>query len=343
MEAGSFSSKINLGEDRLLANNNPVCFGENLILDTQLPITNTYKWYKNDVEIPSENGPTYPVVASGNYKVEVILSAGCSISEEIKIEYTQEIDLKNTTLVQCDDDNDNLTIFNLAKADLTIKNGISGLSDVTYYESLAEAQVAINPILDPTNYKNKTSNQRLFARVSNSLGCPNFATIDLTISSLVVPIQNPISTCDDDTDGIYTFNLNEQVSPQILNGLPAGLTVAYYLNKADAILEKNILPNQFSNTIQNQQIIFARIINGPDCFQIIPITLIVNTFTVLNFEDEIVILCADNTISLMVDSGFSSYLWNTGSTSNTITVSISGDYFVTVTDASGCEKTKNIP
>jgi hypothetical protein len=211
LEAGSFSSKINLGEDRLLANNNPVCYGENLILDTQLPATNTYKWYKDNIEIPLETGPTYQVIASGNYKVEVAFSAGCSVSEAIKVEYTLEIILKNTTLVQCDDDGDNLTTYNLTNADLTIKNGISGLSDATYYESLAEAQTQINPILNPTFYKNKTPNQRLFARVSNSLGCPNFATVDLTISNLVVPNQNPISTCDDDTDGIYSFNLDEQV------------------------------------------------------------------------------------------------------------------------------------
>jgi gliding motility-associated-like protein len=341
LEAGSFSSKINLGEDRLLANNNPVCYGENLILDTQLPATNTYKWYKDNIEIPLETGPTYQVIASGNYKVEVAFSAGCSVSEAIKVEYTLEIILKNTTLVQCDDDGDNLTTYNLTNADLTIKNGISGLSDATYYESLAEAQTQINPILNPTFYKNKTPNQRLFARVSNSLGCPNFATVDLTISNLVVPNQNPISTCDDDTDGIYSFNLDEQVSPQILNGLTTGLIVAYYSNEIDAVLEKNTLPNRFNNTIPNQQIIFARIINGSDCFQIIPITLIVNTFSPSNFGDETVTLCSGSTVNLTVDIGFSSYLWNTGSTSNTISITAPGNYSVAVTDINGCEKTKS--
>jgi gliding motility-associated-like protein len=340
LEAGSFSSKINLGEDRLLANNNPICFGENLILDTQLPATNTYKWYKDNIEIPLETGPTYQVVASGNYKVEVAFSAGCTVSEAIKIEYTPEIILKNTILIQCDDDGDNLTTYNLTKADLTIKNGISGLSDVTYYESLAEAQTQINPILNPTFYKNKTPNQRLFARVSNNLGCANFATVDLTVSNTIIPIQNPISACDDDADGIYSFDLNEQVSPQILNGLATGLIVAYYSNEVDAVLEKNTLPNQFSNIVPNQQIIFARIINGSDCFQIIPITLIVNTFAPSNFGDETVSLCSGSTVNLTVDTGFSSYLWNTDSTTNTISITASGNYSVTVTDINGCEKTK---
>ena len=38
LEAGSFSSKIDLGQDRLLVNNNAVCFGESFIIDTKLPV-----------------------------------------------------------------------------------------------------------------------------------------------------------------------------------------------------------------------------------------------------------------------------------------------------------------
>ena len=41
-------------------------------------------------------------------------------------------------------------------------------------------------------------------------------------------------------------------------------------------------------------------------------------------------------MTLNAGSGFSSYLWTTGSTSPTIVVSASGSYGVTVTDAYGC-------
>ncbi|NSW46525.1 MAG: hypothetical protein HPY79_11990, partial [Bacteroidales bacterium] len=47
-------------------------------------------------------------------------------------------------------------------------------------------------------------------------------------------------------------------------------------------------------------------------------------------------LCQGNTSVLNAGIGYSSYLWNTGATTQTITISQPGTYFVTVTDAHGC-------
>jgi hypothetical protein len=97
-------------------------------------------------------------------------------------------------------------------------------------------------------------------------------------------------------------------------------------------------PIFLKNTIRNQQTIYARIINGPDCYAITPIELVVNSFDPPNFQDETVGLCEGNSITITVDSGFTSYLWNTGSNTNTITTP--GEYSVTVTNANGCSKKK---
>lgn len=43
IEAASFQSKIELGINKLLATNNAICFGEEYIIDTQLPGNYTYK------------------------------------------------------------------------------------------------------------------------------------------------------------------------------------------------------------------------------------------------------------------------------------------------------------
>ncbi|WP_320019449.1 gliding motility-associated C-terminal domain-containing protein [Labilibaculum manganireducens] len=59
----------------------------------------------------------------------------------------------------------------------------------------------------------------------------------------------------------------------------------------------------------------------------------------LGFDQEI---CQGNTISLDVGYVGASYLWNTGETTQTITVSTSGNYSVTVTDANGCSGTDDI-
>lgn len=341
LKAGSFAPKIDLGPDRL--RDNPVCFGESLVIDTKLPATYTYKWFKNNVEIIGETKPFYTVTDTGAYSVEVIFApATCSAFGKINIEYAPEILLVNTTLTQCDDNADGISIFDLTRADNIIKNNDTTLSPVVYYESLANAQGKINPIQTPADYTNKPANPTLFARVTNTFNCANYAQLNLVIANNSIAPQNPIATCDSDAtqDGLYQFDLNAQVTPQVLTGLPAGMIVEYYLNPTDAVHQKYILPNIFKNTTANQQIIYARIVNGADCYGIIPITLVVNTFSPTDFQDELAALCIGSSTTLSVASGYSSYLWNTGDTTNSIIATTSGDYSVKVTNTNGCEKTK---
>lgn len=344
LEAGSFSPKLNIGNDRTVTTNNPICFGEIYTIDTQLPATYNYKWFKNGIEIFGETNPTLNISDSGTYKVEVLLSPStCTINDEIIIEYAPQIIVNNTTLVQCDDNNDGFTIFNLSKVDNIIKNNNSNIKIIGYYESLGDAQGKTNPIVNVINYINKIANQILYARVENSFGCTNFAQVNLSISNNSIQTQSPIPNCDldDKQDGLYQFDLSTQVTPQILVRLPTGLIIEYYLNTIDAVLQKNILPNIFKNTIPFNQTIYARIINGTDCYGIIPITLIINSFDPPNFQEETFPLCQGSSLNLSVSPGYSSYLWNTGSTSNSILVSNPGNYSVKVTDINSCEKTKS--
>lgn len=345
LQAGSFISKIDLGADRLLSTNNGFCFGETYVIDTKLPSGYTYKWYKNGslTPIPRATNPTFTVIDSGTYKVEVESGGlNCIATGEITIEYTPEIILNSQTIVQCDDNGDGISVFDLTKMDSAIKNNDPSLSTVVYFETLSDAKAAINPIPNPKTYKNISANQIVYASVSNNYGCTNYAELTLQISNNSITPQNPIKSCDEDAtqDGLYHFDLNGQVSPQVLQGLPPGLTVEYYLNPTDAILQNNALANLFNNTIPNQQIIYARIVNGADCYDIKSITLVVTTFTPANFQDEIASLCNGNAINLAVATGYSSYLWNTGATTSTITVSSSGDYSVKVTNGNGCEAAK---
>ncbi|WP_310382003.1 choice-of-anchor L domain-containing protein [Flavobacterium sp.] len=343
LQAGSFAPKINLGQDRLLVTNNPVCFGQPFVIDTQLPTTYGYKWFKNNSEIIGETNPFYQAIDAGDYKVEITLSPStCMAIGQIKIEYTPEIILSNSTLIQCDDNGDGKSVFDLTRIDNLIKNNDTSLSPVVYYETLPEAKLLINPILNPTTYTNKIINQILYARVTNSYGCVNYAELNLKISNNIIAPQNPISICDGDSvqDGLSQFDLNLLVTPQVLMGLPTGLLVEYYLNSSDAVLQKNPLANNFSNTAPNQQIIYARIVNGSNCYGLVPITLVVNPFSPPNFQTETAIVCENATIPLSVPLGYSSYLWNTGSMNNTIIVKDPGSYTVTVTNANGCKATK---
>ncbi|MDP5199560.1 T9SS type B sorting domain-containing protein [Flavobacterium sp. DG2-3] len=351
IEAGSFVTKINFGEDRTVANNNPVCFAENFVLDTHLNAANyTFKWFKKDasnnyVQILGATSSTYAIPSTGTYKVEVNLNTTTCISVgEITVEFSSEIAKTNTSLLQCDDDSDGFTIFDLTKVANIVKNNNPQITNQGYYETLADAQAKTNPISNPQRYTNKTPNQIVFARIENSFGCSTTAEITLNVSNTVIPNQPAVETCDEDAiqDGLYQFNLQDQVTPQILSGLPAGLVIDYFLTASDAITETNKLDNIFKNTTPNSQTIYARAANGSDCYDIAPVELIVHTFDPPNFEEETRYLCKGDEMTLTVATGFSSYTWtNNDSTTNTAFINSAGDYSVTVTDLNGCEKTKN--
>lgn len=348
IEAGSFVSTINFGANRTIADNNPVCFGEIVPLDTQLDNTQySFKWFKanaanNYIEIPSETGSKYNVQSTGNYKAEAtLIGTTCISTGQIKIEYTPEILSVNTSLLQCDDDTDGITTFNLTKVDNIVKNNAAEILNKGYYESLSDAQTKTNAILTPEKYTNKTTGQIVFARIENQYKCFKTAEVVLNVSSTSIPNQDPIATCDGDDkqDGLYQFDLDAEITTKVKIGLPDGLVFNYYLNPDDALNGTNALPNIFKNTT-TPQTIYAKATNGADCYAITPITLIVNTFDPPNFEDEIGYICKGDKITLSVASGFKSYLWNTGSTDNSIMISVAGDYSVMVTDENGCSKTK---
>jgi gliding motility-associated-like protein len=337
---GSFKIQKDLGDDRLIATSNPLCFQTTLDLDATEPGTNTYQWFKNDVAIIGATNPIYQVSSSGNYSVEINLSAsGCISAGEISIEYAAQLTPSPATIVQCDPDFNGVTLFNLTNTASTITSTDSSIQSIEYFENnLATVQIS-----NPASYN--SVEKVVYAKVYNSTNCFEIVPITLTISNQNPTPPSPISFCDDTTkDGIRTFDLSTEVSPVVLNGLPAGLNVAYFNTTNDALNSQNPIPNSYTNTTVSQQTIWAKITNGPDCYGIIPVTLVVNFLVVPNFDVEEKIVCEGlNSISLSVPTGFQTYLWNdaNASTTNQITVTTAGTYVVTVTDANGCSDSKN--
>jgi len=339
---GTFNVGTDLGPDQLISTNNPVCQGTSYPLDATEPGTNNYRWFKDNNPIIGANSPIYNVTTSGVYKVEITLgTSACVATGEVTIEYVPKPALTNTTIVQCDEDSDGYGLFNLTKADTIIRNNDPILGNVTYYEFLADAQNqdTAQAITNIANYESLP--KTIYAGVGNNYGCYAVATVSLQLSNNPVPLFRDFETCDldADIDGFFAFNLRD-ADPIVLNGLPAGLVVEYYPTIEDAILQTNILPLSYTNTIQYQMYIYAKILNGPDCYGIIPLHLFVNSHSPDNFEDETVILCDLNTVRLEVDNIFGSYSWSNGGMSNYTDVSTPGEYTVTVSDSNTCLATK---
>ena len=338
---GSFNVGTDLGPDQLLATQNPVCQGQTYLLDATEAGTNSYKWYKNNVIIAGEISPTYTVTAAGVYKVEVTIGTStCIATGEVTIEYAATPALTSTTIVQCDNDNNGSTLFNLTKADNIIRNNDSSLGNVTYYETLAGAQNqdASLAIASPTSYESVP--KTIYASVKNIYGCANTASIVLQIANNVVPSDQPLQTCDlDAIDGYYDFTLSN-ADPLVLAGCPAGLVVQYYPTINDALFETNQLTNNYRNTTQFIMQIYAKIINGADCYGIVPVRLFVNSIDPTIVDDVTVPMCDGITQTLSVQPIFTDYLWSNADTDYTTDVTVPGIYSVAVIDDNGCQATK---
>ncbi len=352
LAGGSFKIGTDLGKDKLISNKTAICDGEKFLLDATLAGA-TYKWFKDNVQIFDSNtalpitSPTYEVSSSGTYKVEVRINASCTSNDEIEIEYTAKPILKNATLIQCDDNGDGKSIFNLKQLDDFIRSDsgnnplLSPLNVVNYFED-PNATIPITNA-NASNYQNTTINsQTIYAKVSNDFGCESIATITLKVSNN--PIANQIiNICDSDgiQDGKTTTNFDLKVTPVLVPFFPVGATtIKYYLTKNDAILQTNSILNLFTNTVPNQQILYGRILNGSDCYGIVKIILNVLTFDKNLFQDETKYICPAKTLKLEVPSGYS-YNWSNGNLNdNFINVSTSGIYSVVITNTSNCSTTK---
>lgn len=338
---GTFKSETDLGEDRLISNNNPYCEGETVILDATQPGTNnTYKWFI-DSNPTSITTPTFTITdntntAVVNYSVEVTINGSCISTGEVNIQFASKPILSNQTLVQCDYDSDGNALFNLTKLDNLIRNNDLSLGNVTYYENIGGAVIT-----NPSAYNSIP--KKIYARVDNQYNCSSYAEVNLEISNQSVTSPQTVAKCDEDgtKNGITSFDLNTEISPIITSGLPSGLVVEYYATSFDAEAQNNALPNNYTNQKANTESIFARIVNGSDCYDIIEIILQVNYNAPADFNNETTLyLCPNATLTLAVANTFASYNWSNGDQDFETQVSTSGIYTVEVTDSNGCKATK---
>jgi gliding motility-associated-like protein len=253
--------------------------------------------------------PTHVYSNSGSYNVSInIVTPFGTGTNNTQITIFSKPTLTNTTisLKQCDDNNDGFSAFNLSEANELIVATSSGLS-FSYFESLTEAQSNTNSITNFTNYTNQTvSTDQVFIRVENANGCYSVATLNLIISTTLIPstFQRVFTVCDDvisgsNTDGVATFDFSS-VTADIQALYPSGqvLEITYYKNLSDALSEQNAITNlsSYTNTgYPNTQNIYIRVdsqINN-ECLGLgHHITLFVERIPIA--QSQIINYCDDN-------------------------------------------------
>ncbi|MBD3723859.1 MAG: T9SS type B sorting domain-containing protein [Flavobacteriaceae bacterium] len=169
--------------------------------------------------------------------------------------------------------------------------------------------------------------------------CERRGDINLDFSDDLQAIDDTFVKCDEDQtqDGITQITATEIAS--IINDLfptlPSNYNVALFANPTDS----TPIPIPYTNSTAFTEILYAKITNF-NCYanDAFPVNVSVQTFgEVIN--DETIGLCTGNTAVLQANLGYT-YLWNTGETTSSISVTSAGTYSVILTNANSCTQTK---
>jgi gliding motility-associated-like protein len=295
-----------------------VCELQNAVF-TVVPATpvDSYQW-----QVSTNNGTTWTALTNGpnytgvttnsltalavtpamvGYRYRVVLnrngnSCGLNSPSAVLTTYALPVVTTPLTLVQCDNDTDGISSFNLTQKNNQISANAAN-ETFTYFTSQigAETNNVLQQISNVTAYT--TTNTSVWVRVENVNQCFRIARLNLIVSATQIPAGTRweftqcdfyVSPQDTDTDGIATFNFSS-VTGQIQALLPntATYTISYYKNEADALAENdsngNSLaianPANYANVgYPNTQQIWVRVDSNVDnaCFGLGPyITLTV--------------------------------------------------------------------
>lgn len=249
-------------------------------------------------------------------------------------------------MITCDDfTNDGAEIFDLTMANDEILNGqIPSDFNITYHTTLNGAQMGMgtDQILNDTNYTSSNNTpETIFARIEAATNptCADDTSFTLTVSEQpTAGTAIDLVGCDDiSNDGFEEFDFTIQ-DAAIYNGQnPADFNITYHTSQADANIDTGALNFPYTNVTRSQTI-YARIENvlNENCADFSSFRLEVFARPVIGNQGPFTI-CAGVAETIDAGPGFSSYLWSTGETTQTIDVASGGDYTVSVTNANGCD------
>jgi gliding motility-associated-like protein len=187
--------------------------------------------------------------------------------------------------------NDSIVLGTQNPADFTI----------TYHESQLDAESSSNSLVSP--YTNTSNPQTVFIRIEdNNTGCFETTSFNLSISSPTHTAESvDIIGCDDDNDGVVSFDLNAH-DVNVLNGQdPTEFNVSYYSSEADAMAGIGALSSPYNSS---GEIIYVRVetVAFADCYVTNSFNLIIGAQPDSTFVLDDIITCDDAS-----DDGFEDF------------------------------------
>jgi gliding motility-associated-like protein len=368
----------------------PTCLFENATISIQTNTVTSYQWevstnagisWSNITNNTTYSGSTYNTLqitsisnAFNGYQYRVKLAKignSCGkISDATTVTILAlPIISSPINLVQCDDDTDGISVFNLTQKNSFISTN-SQNETFSYYKTENGAKLNTSDSTDfisnPTAYT--SSNGLVYVRVQNSDGCFIVGRINLFVSVTQIDIpalKQNFDTCDDalpsDVDGFSKFDFSA-MKTLVENQIPtssSNYSIKFYPSQIDVLSELNEIINisDYKNTQPNQQDIWVRIDSTLDnaCFGIgIIATLTVKALPKIELIDVEKICLNKPTEPTRLTAGILdgspesnySYVWKKDSSllqfsTSTIDVVTNGIYSVEVTQ-NGCSRTRTI-
>ncbi|CAA7387518.1 choice-of-anchor L domain-containing protein [Chryseobacterium fistulae] len=318
LEGGSFDIGIKIvdGNGIALPDTLNICDNVPQILTAQVATVPgmTLQWFKDGSIINGANSVSYTANQPGVYEVRVSIPGNqCSGSALIKINGGITPNAQNATLQLCA--TPAVNTFNLNDAIPLITTTSNAV--LRFYANQADADAQNNNYINDVTNFNGADGQVLYVVVSNGGFCSRKAT--LTLSREETPVVQLAAT---------------QMS--ICKGGSVTLTasggVTYVWNDTAATgATRTLSPNETTTYT-----VYA--IGAKGCKSLQPARITIEVVPAIVSDLSGGMICTGDQITLDAGQGPNyTYLWNTGDTSQTITVATSGTYSVTI-DNGVCTK-----
>jgi gliding motility-associated-like protein len=242
-------------------NINNICLGNTSSFSyTSNQSINSIIWDFGDGNTSTINNPTHTYAVADSYTVRATISTNTGTVIKCKQLVVSTIPIANTINNQNICDNVNMN-YDLSSTNAVIMGSQSqSLFGVSYFLTLNDAISHINIL--PTTYQLPIGTTTFYAKLYSltNKNCNDIKSFTVNLNQK--PTANKpsdIVKCENvPYDGIENFTLFSQNS-SILNGLnSSNYTITYHLSQAEAISNSNVLPNNYQNIVQSQEI-FVRL------------------------------------------------------------------------------------
>lgn len=341
IEADSFNLGVDLGQD--LTGDRALCNDDNTLLEVEDDLNNV-NWFFDDNLVAQDVNQLNVDASSfgeGTYRVEATLPSGCIAEDEIEVGF-QQIELPvDLNLQQCDNNDDGLANFNLLMIGQMLSQIDQDLFIDDYYLSENDALQEIDPIAEPQDFDTTMTDQQIFITLVNENGCRSVESVNLIVTGQIFDQVNAVVCPVNETSPI-SFGFSETMN-RVADESGFSITeLSLHPSKEEAAFNINEMTSGFIEIPEDElpKTLFVRVQQGIDCSGLVPVKFFKLDPPQLDPPDEDLLLCVDQQNSIVLDTGIASiddgtsFLWDNGATSPTITVDRSGTYSVTVDQVS---------